>query len=681
MSQLPSLLNRGTLAIPAGASAARAQELRNAVPKNYIVNMIRDTPVTGIGSRVFVIKSGTGSGKSTVLPTALAQRGRRVAVTEPQRLTAEEIPYDICSYDREFKMGENIGFQTGLINKAPRHGIVFMTTGVLLMHLMLWPAEKFIRRYSTIMIDEVHRHDLQTDVLLRLVKQFLNKFWNNPECPVIVLMSATMDERKYMDYFETKNFVEVVGVTFPIETHWPKTAIGDVKQAVVKLCSTLTGDTIVFLPTVKIIKQISKALQEHTTAKSTVIEIMSKTISRGDVKQMLKPAGRGVERRIALATNAAETGLTLPFLKNVVDTGLVLQVAFNPQYNCLCVSQQVVSAASATQRRGRVGRKFPGEWYPLYRENAFKAMIPANPAEIYVQDVSKYVLTLIVSLSESTMSAGHVETLREFDPATVDLIHPASGETLILCYEKLYQLGMITTDWRPTVVGYLASKLRKTGLESAKSIFSAVYYGVDVYKMVIIASAVNVGDLGDLSGFTKQETFDDTVQCGFTKLLIAYELLGRQIKRMTAKHLSTAWIREWCENMSMNYESWLSVIENVYELTFGLMELGIRVDMTGVPLIDTLESDPKTAVTEIRLIKNCLYEGYRLNTASWNDFMQSYVAHFKHSKIEMQVPGNPINIMTNQIVYRSMAGRMVFTAGDYVSVLDEHVVLDNHFMY
>lgn len=670
-----SLLRRGALAIPEGASPAKIQMLKNAIPKNYIVDMVQNTPAVSSGSRVFVIKSGTGSGKSTTLPTALSIRGRRIAVTEPRRLTAEEAPYDIVSYDGNFKLGENIGFQTGLINKSPKTGVVFMTIGILRQHILKWDAEKFMRRYSTLMIDEVHEHNLETDVLLRLVKQFLNKHWNNPMCPAVVLMSATMDPKKYQDYFETTNVVEVSGISFPIEPHWPNVAIGDLPSHIVELCRKLKGDTLIFMPTAKTITKVAKMLSDDNP-KDTVVEIMAATIAKGEVKQLLKPSPI---RRIALATNAAETGLTLPYLNNIIDTGLSFQVAFNPQYNCTAVAQLPISQASALQRKGRVGRKFNGDWYPLYSEETFKNMIQNNPAEIYTKDTAGDLLILITALTESKLVDGKVEFLSTFDPATIGLIHDPSGESMSHSYDKLYQLGMINSDWTPTVTGYLTSKLRKITIESAKTIFSADYHKADIYKLIVISAILHINNLGAMDKFGVT-LFDDKVRCGFIRVLLIYEMLQRQIKRMSAKNLSSSWIKEWCTDMNMNYDSWVMIIEYVYELTFQFMELGIKVDMNSIPLIDILEADRESG--EIAAIKNCLYEGYRLNTASWNSFIQGYVTTFKHAKIATAAPiGRATNIMCNEIIYRNMSGQMSYVTSDFVCILDDHITLDNHFMY
>jgi HrpA-like RNA helicase len=673
-----SLLRRGALEIPPDASANKIQELKNAIPKQYIVNMIQNTPVASPGSKVFIIKSGTGSGKSTTLPTALAIRGRRIAVTEPQRLTAEEIPYDIASYDKNFKIGENIGFQTGLINKTPPRGVVFMTTGILMMQMLMWSNDKFIRRYSTIMIDEVHKHDMQTDVLLRLLKQFLAKNWTNPDCPVLVVMSATMDPKKYIDYFETKNYVGVDGISFPITAHWPESTPGDLTQAIVSCVRNLKGDTMVFLPTGKIISDVAKALR-NDDPNGLILEVMSKTLHKGEVKQMLKPAAAG-ERRVVLATNAAETGLTLKYLQNVIDTGLVFRVDYNPQYASTTMSQSVVARSSALQRKGRVGRKFPGDWYPLFTEETFNAMIASNPPEIYVSDLSQYLLNLIVALTETKFNdQNELESLLEFDPATLGLIHDPSAESLQMAYEKLYQLGLIHQNWLPTMSGFLASKIKKITPELAKMLLSAAYHHCDMYKLVVIAACVSIGQLGRFDGFGKIELQMDRIQCDFIKLLLVYELLQRQIKRQIVKHLSTNWIREWCEEKGMVYDSWLTVIEMVYELTFTLMQLGFKIDMASEPLIDTFDQDLDGAMDEVLKIKKCIYEGFRLNTASWNSRLMSYVTNFKHSKLVLshELDDEPMNIITEQILYR----KNNFTSGDLISILDNFIILDNHFMY
>ena len=673
-----SLLRRGALEIPKGASSTKTQELKNAIPRQYILNMVQNTAVTSPGSRVFVVKSGTGSGKSTVLPTALYVRGRSIAVTQPQRLTAEEIPYDIVSRETEFRMGENIGFQTGLINKSPPRGIIFMTTGVLMMQLLMWPADKFMRRYSTIMVDEVHKHDIQTDVLLRLLKQFLQKNWNSADCPVLIVMSATMDPKKYMDYFETTNYIGVEGISFPIQAHWPTSAPGDITQAIVARLAKLKGDTLVFLPTGKIIQDVAKAIK-RSDPKNMVIEVMSKTLHRGEVKQMLKPAKPG-ERRVALATNAAETGLTLPYLHNVIDSGLVFRVDYNPQYSCTTMAMVPVSKSSAMQRRGRVGRKFEGYWYPMFTESTLDELVESNPPDIYVTDISSYLLNLIVSLTESGInSGGQIESMVEFDPATLGLIHDPSGESIQIAYEKLYQLGLIQHNWLPTLSGFLTSKIKKITPELAKMMLSAHYHGADIYKLIVITAGVSVGQLGRMDGFDPVELYQSETQCDFIRILLAYDTLQRQIHAMTAKHLSTNWIREWCEKKKMDYEGWLAVIEMVYELAFGLMTLGIKVDMATEPLLEMLENDLEGGRTEIRNIKCCIYEGFRLNSATWNSRLESYVTNFKHSRISLSHPldDQPMNILTNAVYYRNSA----FSSGEYISVLDNYVVLDNRYMY
>ena len=460
--------------------------------------------------------------------------------------------------------GDNVGYHTGLINREPPRGLTFMTTGILqqqLINQIVTEPERFMRRYSTIIIDEVHRHDLQIDVVLRLLKQFLTKFWNHPECPMIILQSATMEPKKYMDYFDTQLFVDVSGHSYPIETRWPKTPISDIVPWIVRTCRDLDGDTLVFLPTMKSIEAVREALEKDTKTKLTqTIEVMGKSVARGEVKVMMHAA---TKPRIVLATNAAETGLTLPFLANVVETGLVNFVSYNPQYSCTAVALVPVTQASATQRRGRVGRKFPGVYWPAYTEETFKQMVESNPPEMYTSDMSGYLLRLIVSLTESKLDDHwHVETRSEFDPATLGLIHAPSQESLCAAYDKLYQLGLIRTDWRPTVSGVIASRMAKSTPETAKMLLSAPYHRADLYKLVVIAACVEMGGIGDLKGFGR-DLHDDRVRCGFTRQLVAYEHFRRRIDKMAIKNMSTSYVEEWCAEGGIGYVSALHIIERV----------------------------------------------------------------------------------------------------------------------
>lgn len=679
---LPTLLTRGALRPAEDATPEKIAELRNTVPITYLTTLINTAAVTGPGSRVLVLRAATGSGKSTALPEALYPRGRRIGITQPARVTAEEIPHEIAARNPEFKMGENIGFQTSLINIVPPRGLVFMTTGILVQQLInsiSREPERFMRRYSTIIVDEVHKHDLMIDILLRLLKQFLTKYWNHPDCPFVIVQSATLEPKKYMQYFETRHFVDVEGTSYPIQEHWPEHGIGDLKTWIVKKCKELQGDTAIFLPGKKSITALKKELEK---TKLHTVEIMSESVERGDVKQLMRMSKAP---RIVLGTNAMETGLTLPFLANIIDTGLVNSVAYNPQYACTTVAIQPVTEASARQRRGRVGRKFEGHWYPTFTRATYDRMIKNNPPEMYTSDISAYLLRLITSLTESRLDeTWQVESRAEFDPATIGLIHDPSSESLTAAYDKLYQLGLIHTNWQPTVAGELASHMAKTSPEVAKMLFSAAYYRADLYKLVIIAAAIEHGGMGDLKGFGN-DLYDDRTRCGFIRHLIAYEQLQRRIDKMTVEKLSTNWIKEWCETVGIGYLNAMHIIERVYSLTFELMQLGLRVDMDGIPLLDALETGKKhEPLEEIVAIKNCIYEGFRLNVCTWNDVLSSYVCNYKHAKVACRdkfPEGPPLHIITNTVIYSLNMGRMNFSVGKFVSQLDEHIMVDPHFMY
>lgn len=184
--------------------------------------------IRGIGSKVLVIKSGTGSGKSTLIPPWLYNtyliNGGNLIITQPTRATATSIPYDIAFWNPSINMGENIGFQTGTSKYKPAKGILFSTVGILLQYLKTMEDEQFMKKYAFIIIDEAHSRSLAVDSTLYYLKELLIRNWDNPKCPFIILMSATINEKIYMDYFKCPkdHFLEVVGATFPIEDHYLK---------------------------------------------------------------------------------------------------------------------------------------------------------------------------------------------------------------------------------------------------------------------------------------------------------------------------------------------------------------------------------------------------------------------------------------------------------------------------
>jgi HrpA-like RNA helicase len=687
---MPTLLNRNVVVPhPDLNPEQKGQDLAAHTGKDYITNYItiHDTNRAQImGQKVYVIRAGTGSGKSTILPPSLLKvRGRRIAITQPTRMTAEQIPYEVVKYQSDLQMGENIGYQTGLINKSVKEGLIYMTTGILLQQILVMDPEQFQNRYSTLIIDEVHKHDLSADFLLRALKMFYRLNWNNPNCPILILMSATIEPEKYLAYFETTNFIDIKGEdSQPIDELWAPIKSENTDNTIVDIIKNeiLNSDkdkldTLVFLPTVFAIKTLKKLLLDENIDENLIKEVYSSVNdkSKGGYKELFTPPKS--KGRIILATNSAETGITFSYLLNVIDTGLSYQVLFNPTYNCTIMHINWISKASARQRRGRVGRVQKGNYYTVYTKEQYENFNDDLYPEMYTMDISSYILNFIVKYMDIKFDLliGELKINGKlaFDPMNLDLIHTPSSETILLTFDKLYQLGLIDTDWIPSLSGYLCSRLRKLNVESSKLILSAYNYDADILGCIIIASCLTVGSrrLGDYKKMLEKSKISNRIEDEFIDFILVYELIIQKMQH-TNKSNSVGELEKWFENNELEYEGWLAVIELINEI-----DRSFLIDLKS-------EGD----LTEIIKIKKSLIEAYRLNILTWNDIIKCYVSNYKHNSVRCHsrlvnddhTP--PKYILTDQIIYKSSRnGQMSFNTGSSISILDNFVEYDINFMY
>lgn len=687
MAKVP-LLNRGYLVPPADMSELKRREMMTMIPRDYIIQEVKraDPPRTA-GDRVFVIKAGTGSGKSITIPASFLWRGRRIGVTEPTKLITEEVTYDIPARNPEIRIGENIGYQTGTVNKMVSRGIMIMTPGILFQHLNTMTPEQIMRTYSTWIIDEVHRHDLTNEFLLRACRTFIEEHWANPDCPVLVLMSATIEPRDYAEYFGTTHVIEVAGAggAYDIKEVWPDAAVENLETAIVAHARELKGDSLIFVPTVKTMHSIRDALGAMPGRR--VVEIYSEVLESSSEARSLQQESK--EDRIILATNVAEAGVTFGHLQNCVDTGYAYIAAFNPQINARVSYVGAASKASAQQRRGRVGRRKPGVWYPLYTREVFAGMLEQSYPDVYIQDISDMLLRYAVmqtgakpadDLSEMKYGEGKMEvgtaSGTAFDPTSMRLMHSPSGEMIQHCMEKLYTLGFIDTQWRPTVSGWIASRFTTLGVQEARLILSGYRWGAEIIQLIIIACASTVG-----SGATSLGILPNTYGLidSWIDLLLTYEEIRKKITiAERGADLSIRFLEQWFEERELNYNGWLNVLALIDETVLQLIACGLPVRHWDKPprLTDDLD---RRDTSGIGPIKHCICEAFRTNMAAWNSKSETYVtdSHGQQLKAKIEASRMPNVIVTNIVEY----GRGGFKAGAFVSAMDGWVDIDKKFLY
>lgn len=324
--------------------------------------------------QVTILCGATGSGKSTQLPkfcleAGLGSRGL-IAHTQPRRLAARALAERIAS-ELEETPGQTIGWQVrfkSVLSDTTR--VKLMTDGVLLNELR---RDRLLRRYDCIIVDEAHERSLNIDFLLGCLKRILPR---RPELR-LVITSATLDAEKFAAHFDGAPVIEVAGKSHPIDLRYrdPADLDGDeaVARAVQEIWREASGDILVFLPGEREIRELAESLARHPRLQRPAPpEILPLYARLGSARQqrIFQPSG---QRRIVLATNVAETSLTVPGIRHVIDTGTARISRYNPRSKVQNLLVENVAQANADQRKGRCGRTAPGICVRLYSEEDFLA--------------------------------------------------------------------------------------------------------------------------------------------------------------------------------------------------------------------------------------------------------------------------------------------------------------------
>lgn len=402
-------------------------------PSELPVSGFRDEIVSLLRTNQAVIVCGdTGSGKTTQLPKmALEAAGpgaRGVACTQPRRLAAVSVASRVAS-----ELGEPVGGTVGWQHRFGRKTsaatrIKFMTDGVLLAETR---SDPLLRSYGTIIVDEAHERNLNVDFLLGILKRILARRRDLR----VVVSSATLDHEKFSAFFGGAPAVCVPGRLFPVETRYmapPDGEEADLPREVAAALSTLPArdDTLVFLPGERDIRECAAHL-ERLFPGDAVIPLLA-SLPSGEAERAFKTLP---QRRIVLATNVAETSLTIPGIKAVVDSGLARIPRYIHRTQVQRLQIEPVSQASAKQRAGRCGRIAPGTCIRLYSREDFEARPAYTPPEILRSSLAGVLLTML------DLGLGAIEEFPFIDPP-----RPANVRE---GYRELLELGAIRRETRP----------------------------------------------------------------------------------------------------------------------------------------------------------------------------------------------------------------------------------------
>ncbi|MCO4862463.1 ATP-dependent RNA helicase HrpA [Cupriavidus sp. WGlv3] len=555
---------------PRGARPPRPPRQANPLPpitfpEALPVSARRDEIAAALLANQVVIVSGeTGSGKTTQLPKICLSIGRGpgreggglIGHTQPRRIAATSTAKRIAQ-ELGTPLGEHVGYQVRF-NDTMSSGasVKLMTDGILLAETQNDPL---LRAYDTLIIDEAHERSLNIDFLIGYLRQILPK---RPDLKVIIT-SATIDAQRFARHFATGDkpapVIEVSGRLYPVEVRYrpiaddapaagaprsPQARERDLYDGIVdavdELCRAGPGDVLVFLPGEREIREAAEALRKHHPPHTEILPLFAR-LSVQEQERVFKPSNA---RRIVLATNVAETSLTVPGIRYVVDTGLARVKRYSYRNKVEQLQVEAISQAAANQRAGRCGRVANGVCIRLYEESDFSGRPRFTDPEILRSSLAAVILRM--------------KALRLTDIESFPFIEPPLGRAVADGYQLLQELGAVDDANQLTGIGRQLAKL-PLDPRVARMILAAREHQC-LREVLIIASALSVQDPRDRPQ-EAQEAADQAHRkfmdeksefLGWVRLwkwfedAVAHKKSNRQLQDQCRAHfLSHLRLREW----------------------------------------------------------------------------------------------------------------------------------------
>lgn len=517
-------------------------------PESLPVSAKRNDIARAIEQNQVVIVAGeTGSGKTTQIPKICLELGRGIAGlighTQPRRIAARSVATRIAQ-ELDSKVGEHVGYKVRFADKSQPHGYIkLMTDGILLAEVQ---SDARLEQYDTIIIDEAHERSLNIDFLLGYLKQLLPK---RPDLKVIVT-SATINTKHFSEFFNDAPIIEVSGRSYPVDILYHP-IVGDddaveqgLPQAIVAAVDEVErmdamGDVLVFLPGEREIREAMHALDDHAMKHTEVIPLFSR-LSASEQDRVFQ-GHRG--RRIVLATNVAETSLTVPGIRFVIDSGLARISRYSAKTKVQRLPIEPISQASANQRAGRCGRVAAGVCIRLYDEAAFSQRSEQTDPEILRTNLASVILQM------ASLGLG--------DVAKFPFMNPPESRSITDGYRLLHELQAVDDQRKLTSTGRKLVRL-PVDPRLGRMVLQA-HQERSLHEVLVIVAALSVQDPrtrpmdAQQKADEKQRIFRDETSdfMAYLKLWDWYHEQGKhhsknQLRKLCQKHyLSYIRLREW----------------------------------------------------------------------------------------------------------------------------------------
>ena len=564
--------------------AQRIERRRASVPAitypDLPITQRRDDLLAAIRDHQVVIVAGdTGSGKSTQLPKLCLELGRGVNAmighTQPRRLAARTIAERIAE-ELNVSLGSAVGYAVRFNDQVSQDTLLkVMTDGILLAEIQ---RDRLLRRYDTIIIDEAHERSLNIDFLLGYLTQLLPQ---RPDLKVIVT-SATIDTERFSEHFATVTptpIIQVSGRTFPVEVRYrpfgpaavssgsereadDRDQVQAISDAVEELCLAGPGDILVFLSGEREIRDAEEGLRAIAQQRNIDLMPLYARLTSTEQHRVFQPHTR---RRVVLSTNVAETSLTVPGIRYVIDVGTARISRYNRRLKVQRLPIEAISQASANQRSGRCGRVAPGIAIRLYPDDDFDVRAEFTEPEILRTNLASVMLQ---------MAALRLGSIAEFP-----FVEPPDSRSIRDGVDLLQELGAFDSDGQLTRLGRRLARL-PLDPRLGRMILEAERLGC-VRDVLVISAALSIQDPRERPT-ENRETAEAmhrrfaNEHSDFVALLNLWTYLKEQ-----QQERSSSQFRKMCKAEHLNHlrvREWQDIVSQLRQV---LVDLDIKLDATG----------------------------------------------------------------------------------------------------
>ncbi|MFZ3185324.1 MAG: ATP-dependent RNA helicase HrpA, partial [Pseudomonas sp.] len=558
LAKRPDAVKQAQWAERLQASIAKVEARRLSIPRIHYDDSLpiaakRDEIKAAIvAHQVVVIAGETGSGKTTQLPKICLELGRGltglIGHTQPRRIAARSVATRVAE-ELNTPLGGLVGYQVRFEDQSSEGTLVkLMTDGILLAETQ---HDRYLDKYDTIIVDEAHERSLNIDFLLGFLKTLLAR---RPDLKLNIT-SATIDLARFSAHFNDAPIVEVSGRTFPVET-WYRPLLGEqdengemveddlsVDQAIIQTLDELAafersagklpGDVLVFLPGEREIRDCAELLRKANLKHAEVLPLYARLSPAEQQKIFQRRPGR----KIVLATNVAETSLTVPGIRYVIDSGTARISRYSYRAKVQRLPIEAVSQASANQRKGRCGRVEPGLCVRLYSEEDFNSRPAFTDPEILRTNLAAVILQML------HLRLGAIEDF--------PFIEPPDGKAISDGFNLLQELSAVNREGELTPLGRQLARL-PVDPRLGRMLLEAAKQG-SLQEVLIVASALSVQDVRERPP-ERQQAADQAhaqwkdIDSDFAGLVNLWR--GFEEQRLA---LGASPLRSWCRKNFLNY--------------------------------------------------------------------------------------------------------------------------------